>query len=237
METIHASHQNRLLAAISGPEFPAIGRHLELVALPIGTLLYEPGRKLLAAYFPTTAIASLFYVTASGAMAETAGVGREGMVGTSLIMGADTMPSSAVVHTGGHAYRLDRHVLRQEFDRAGLLHRLLLRYTQALMTEIAQTAACNRHHVLEQRLARWLLLTLDRGSSFELAITQDMVAGMLGVRREGVTEAAGCLQRAGAIHCRRGHISLVSRISLEARSCECYAVIRQEVDRLLPHAG
>jgi CRP-like cAMP-binding protein len=169
----------------------------------------------------------------SGAAAETAGVGREGVVGISLFMGGDTTPSSAVVQTAGHAYRLERRLLLQEFNRAGLMQRLLLRYTQALMTQIAQTVACNRHHSVEQRLCRWLLLTLDRVSSLDLVMTQEQIAGMLGVRREGITEAAGTLQRAGAIRYRRGHIAVLDRSHLEARSCECYAVVKEEVARLL----
>ena len=185
------------------------------------------------AYFPTTSIVSLHYVTESGASAETAGVGNEGMVGVSLFMGGDTTPSSAVVQTAGYGYRLDRHVLKPEFDRAGALQRLLLRYTQALMTQMAQTAVCNRHHSLEQQLCRWLLLTLDRLPTQELTMTQELVAGMLGVRREGVTEAAGKLQRAGLISYRRGHISVLDRKGLEAQTCECYGVVKKEMDRLL----
>ncbi len=185
------------------------------------------------AYFPTTSIVSLHYVTESGASAETAGVGNEGIVGVSLFMGGDTTPSSAVVQTAGYGFRLDRHVLKQEFDRAGALQRLLLRYTQALMTQMAQTAVCNRHHSLEQQLCRWLLLTLDRLPTQELTMTQELVAGMLGVRREGVTEAAGKLQRAGLISYRRGHISVLDRKGLEAQTCECYGVVKKEMDRLL----
>ena len=172
-------------------------------------------------------------MTESGASAETAGVGNEGMVGVSLFMGGETTSSSAVVQTAGWGYRLDRHLLKQEFDRAGPLQRLLLRYTQALMTQMAQTGVCNRHHSLEQQLCRWLLLTLDRLQGQELTITQELVAGMLGVRREGVTEAAGNLQRAGLISYRRGHISVLDRRGLEARACECYAVVKTEMDRLL----
>ena len=199
----------------------------------LGTVLYEPGGQLQHAYFPTTAIVSLHYVMESGAAAETAGVGREGVVGISLFMGGDTTPSSAVVQTAGHAYRLERGILLQEFNRAGLMQRLLLRYTQALMTQVAQTAACNRHHSVEQRLCRYLLLTLDRVSGLDLVMTQELIANMLGVRRGGITEAAGNLQRAGAIRNRRGHIAVLDRSGLEARSCECYAVVKEEVDRLL----
>jgi len=225
--------QNHLLAALPDAEYEPLARHLEFVPMRLGTILYEPDGQLQHAYFPTTAIVSLHYVMESGAAAETAGVGREGVVGISLFMGGDTTPSSAVVATAGDAYRLERHLLLQEFNRAGLMQRLLLRYTQALMTQIAQTAACNRHHSVEQRLCRWLLLTLDRVASPDLVMTQELIAGMLGVRREGITEAAGNLQSAGAIRYRRGHIAVLDRSSLEARSCECYAVVRNEVDRLL----
>ncbi len=201
--------------------------------MPLGKMLYEPGGQLQHAYFPTTSIVSLHYVMESGASAETAGVGNEGVVGVSLFMGGDTTPSSAVVQTAGHAYRMDRHKLKQEFDRAGLLQHLLLRYTQALMTQMAQTAVCNRHHSVEQQLCRWLLLTLDRLPTNELVMTQELVASMLGVRREGITEAAGNLQRAGVISYRRGHIAVLDRSGLEASTCECYAVVKKELDRLL----
>jgi len=210
-----------------------LAAHLELVPLALGEILYEPGGQLQHAYFPTTAIVSLHYVTESGASAETAGVGNEGVVGISLFMGGDTTPSSAVVQTAGHAYRLERRLLKQEFNRGGLLHRVLLRYTQALMTQMNQTAACNRHHSVEQQLCRWLLLTLDRLPSSELVMTQDLVASMLGVRREGITEAAGNLQRGGLIRYRRGHISVLERPGLEAAACECYAVVKKELGRLL----
>jgi CRP-like cAMP-binding protein len=185
------------------------------------------------AYFPTTAIVSLHYVTESGASAETAGVGNEGIVGISLFMGGNTTPSSAVVQTAGHGYRLERDKLMEEFNRGGLMHRLLLRYTQALITQMNQTAACNRHHSLEQQLCRWLLLTLDRLPSNELVMTQELVASMLGVRREGITESAGNLQRAGFIRYRRGHISVLERSGLEGKACECYAVVKKELTRLL----
>jgi len=201
--------------------------------MPLGEMLYEPGRQLQHAYFPTTAIVSLHYVTVSGASAETAGVGNEGVVGISLFMGGDTTPSSAVVQTAGHAYRLERHLLKQEFNRAGLMQRLLLRYTQALMTQMSQTAACNRHHSVEQQLSRWLLLTLDRVPSRELVMTQELVASMLGVRRESITEAAGNLQHLGFIRYRRGHIAVLDRFGLETRACECYAVVKKELSRLL----
>ena len=233
MSAPHNPSQNQLLAALPPAEFEPLARHLELVPMLLGATLYEPGGQLLHAYFPTTAVVSLHYVMESGAGAETAGVGNEGVVGIALFMGGDTTPSSALVQVTGHAYRLERRLLLQEFNRAGLMQRVLLRYTQALMTQVAQTIACNRHHSIEQRLCRWLLLTLDRGSSLELVMTQELIAGMLGVRREGITEAAGNLQRAGAIRYRRGHITVLDRSGLESRSCECYAVVKKEVDRLL----
>ena len=195
--------------------------------MPIGKMLYEPDEQLQHAYFPTTCIVSLHYVMESGASAETAGVGNEGMVGVSLFMGGNTTSSSAVVQTAGYAYRLERRLLKQEFDRAGALQRLLLRYTQALMTQMTQTSVCNRHHSVEQQLCRWLLLTLDRLPTNELIMTQELVASMLGVRREGITEAAGNLQRAGFISYRRGHISVLNRSGLEAHTCECYAIVKK----------
>ena len=201
--------------------------------MPLGEILYEPGAQMLHAYFPTTAIVSLHYVMASGASAESAGVGNEGVVGISLFMGGDTTPSSAVVQTAGHGYRLAGRLLKQEFIRGGLMQHLLLRYTQALITQMTQTAACNRHHSVQQQLCRWLLLTLDRLPSRELVMTQELVASMLGVRREGITEAAGNLQRAGIIRYRRGHIAVLERSGLETRTCECYGVVKKELIRLL----
>jgi CRP-like cAMP-binding protein len=233
MSSPHSPNQNHLLAALPAAEFERLAPHLEPVALLLGELLYEPGGQLQHAYFPTTAIVSLHYVMESGASAETAGVGNEGVVGVSLFMGGDTTPSSAVVQTAGHAYRLESRLLKQEFDRAGLMQHLMLRYTQALITQMAQTAACNRHHSVEQQLCRWLLLTLDRMPTSELIMTQELVASMLGVRREGITEAAGKLQHAGFIRYRRGHISVLERSGLETRVCECYAVVKKEVSRLL----
>ena len=233
MASLHNPSQNHLLAALPGPEFERLATHLELVPMALGDMVYGPGEQLQHAYFPTTAIVSLHYVMESGATAETAGVGNEGMVGVSLFMGGDTTPSSAVVQAAGHAYRLERQRLLQEFHRGGLLQRLLLRYTQALMTQVTQTAACNRHHSVEQRLCRWLLLAVDRSGGRELVMTHELVAGMLGVRREGVTQAAGRLQQAGCINYRRGHISVLDRAALEARACECYAVVRKETSRLL----
>jgi len=225
--------QNHLLAALPPAELLAFSADLELVPMPLGQMLYEPGTQLRYAYFPTTSIVSLHYVTESGASAESAGVGNEGMVGISLFMGGDTTPSSAVVQTAGQAYRLDRWVLLREFNRAGALQRLLLRYTQALMTQMAQSAVCNRHHSVEQQLCRWLLLTMDRIPSRELVMTQELVASMLGVRRESVTEAAGKLQQAGYIQYRRGHIGVLNRSGLETHACECYGVVKKELNRLL----
>jgi CRP-like cAMP-binding protein len=234
MSSTHNPSQNHLLAALPTAEFEALAGHLEWVPLRLGEILYEPGEKLQHAYFPTTAIVSLHYVTESGASAETAGVGNEGVVGVSLFMGGESTPSSAVVQTAGGAYRLEGQRLKNEFNRAGAMQRLLLRYTQALLTQMAQTAVCNRHHSLEQQLCRWLLLTLDRLPSNELVMTQELVANMLGVRREGVTEAAGKLQRAGLISYRRGHIAVLDRRGLETHACECYAVVKKELARLLP---
>jgi CRP-like cAMP-binding protein len=229
----HSPRQNHLLAALPTAQFESLVAHLELVPMLLGDILYEPGEQLLHAYFPTTAIVSLHYVMASGATAEAAGVGNEGVVGVSLFLGGDTTPSTAVVQTAGHAYRLDRKLLAQEFSRDGVIQRLLLRYTQALLTQMMQNAACNRHHVVEQQLCRWLLMTLDRVGSRELIVTQEQVASTLGVRREGVTEAAGKLRNAGLINYRRGHITVLDRAGLEANACECYAVVKEELNRLL----
>jgi CRP-like cAMP-binding protein len=226
-------HQNHLLAALPAEELERLSPHLGLVPMRLGEILYEPGGQMQHAYFPTTSIVSLHYVMESGASAETAGVGNEGVVGISLFMGGDTTPSSAVVQTAGHAYRLAGRLLKQEFNRAGPMQHLLLRYTQALITQMIQTAACNRHHSIEQQLCRWLLLTLDRLPSQELIMTQELVASMLGVRREGITQAAGNLQQAGLIRYRRGHIAVLERSGLEARACECYAVVKKELGRLL----
>ena len=230
---LHSPRQNRLLAALPDLELEALSPHLELVPLALGEMLYEPGEQLHHAQFPTSAVVSLHFVTESGAAVETAGVGNEGMVGISLFMGGDSTPGSAVVQTAGHAYRLDRRRLKLAFDGPGLLQRMLLRYTQALITQTAQTAACNRHHSVEQQLSRWLLLTLDRAPERELVMTQELVASMLGVRRESVTEAAGKLQQLGVIRYRRGHIAVVDRHGLETRACECYGVVKQELGRLL----
>jgi CRP-like cAMP-binding protein len=233
MSSPHNPNQNHILAALPEAEFGRLAPHLELVPMLLGETLYEPGGQLQHVYFPTTAIVSLLYVMESGSSAEIAGVGNEGILGISLFMGGDTTPSSAVVQTAGHGYRLPGRLLKDEFNRGGLMQSLLLRYTQALLTQMCQTAACNRHHAIDQQLCRWLLLTLDRLPSNELVMTQELVASALGVRREGITEAAGKLQRAGVIRYRRGHIAVLDRSGLEAGACECYAVVKKELDRLM----
>ncbi|MBZ0072097.1 MAG: Crp/Fnr family transcriptional regulator [Thiohalobacteraceae bacterium] len=229
--------QNYLLAALPDQDYARLLPHLELVPMPLGNVLYESGNELNHVYFPTTAIISLLYVMIDGASAEIAVVGNEGIIGVALFMGGQTMPNRAVVQSAGHAYRLKGQLLKQEFNRSGELQHLLLRYTQALLTQMAQTAVCNRHHSLDQQLCRWLLLSLDRLPSNELVMTQELIANMLGVRREGVTEAAGNLQRDGLIKYQRGRITVIDRPGLEARSCECYAVVKKESDRLLPEIG
>jgi CRP-like cAMP-binding protein len=233
--------QNHLLAALPEGEYAHLSTELELVPLPLGIALYEPGVELNHVYFPTTAIVSLLYVMENGASAEIAVVGNEGIVGIALFMGGGTVPNRAVVQSAGHAYRMKGRVLKQEFARFGgrrhgALHPLLLRYTMALLTQMAQTAVCNRHHTVDQQLCRWLLLSLDRLPANELQMTQELIANMLGVRREGVTEAAGRLQSAGLIRYSRGHITVLDRPGLEARVCECYEVVRKEFQRLLPEA-
>jgi len=226
--------QNHLLAALPATEFERLSPHLELVPMPLGEALYESGGRMQHVYFPTTSIVSLLYVMQDGESAEIAVVGNEGILGISLFMGGETTSSRAVVQSAGHGYRLKAQVLKQEFNRAGaVLHLLLLRYTQALITQMAQTAVCNRHHSVEQQLCRWLLLCLDRLSTPDLTMTQELIANMLGVRREGVTEAAGILQRAGLIRYSRGHITVLDRSRLEREVCECYAVVKKEFDRLL----
>src|SRR5476651_2024165 len=223
MSLPHSPNQNRLLAALPAAEFGRLAPHLQLFPMLLGDSIYEPGSQLQHVYFPTTAVVSLLYILESGSSAGIAGVGNEGILGISLFMGGDTTPSSAVVQTAGHGYRLPGRLLKDEFARAGSMQRLMLRYTQALVTQMFQTGACNRHHSIEQQLCRWLLLTLDRMTSNELIMTQELVASALGVRREGITEAAGNLQRAGVIRYRRGHISVLDRSGLETRACECYA--------------
>ena len=233
MSAQHAPEQNHLLAAVPGEVFDRLAHHLELVAMPLGEVLYESGGKLHHVYFPTTSIVSLHYVMENGASAEIAGVGNEGVVGISLFMGGDTTPSRATVQTAGYGYRLKERLMMEEFNRAGPMMRLMLRYTQALITQMSQTAVCNRHHSMEQQMCRWLLSTLDRLPSQELIMTQELIASMLGVRREGITETAGELQRAGLISYRRGHITVLNRAGLEERSCECYNVVKNEFRRLL----
>jgi CRP-like cAMP-binding protein len=232
MMQVQSPSKNRILASLPPPEFDALNKHLELVAMPLGQMLYEPSLPQRYAYFPTTAIASLHFVTEAGSSSETAGVGNEGMVGVSIFMGGSTTASSAVVQTAGHGYRIECDLLKEAFNRAGTLQALLLRYTQALMTQTAQTAVCNRYHSIDQQLCRWLLLTMDRLPERELVMTQELVASMLGVRRESVTESAGQLQTAGYIRYRRGHITVLSRAGLERNTCECYGVVKTELDRL-----
>ncbi len=225
---------NDLLAALPPTELERWLPQLEAVEMPLGKALYESGSKMTHVYFPTTSIVSLLYVMEDGASAEIAVVGHEGIVGISLFMGGSSTPSRAVVQSAGMGYRLQASLMMQEFNRAGPVLHLLLRYTQALITQMSQTAACNRHHSLDQQLCRWLLLSLDRLNSNDLAMTQELIANMLGVRREGVTQAAGVLQDAGLISYRRGYITVLNRQGLETRTCECYGVVKAEYDRLLP---
>ena len=226
--------QNRLLAALPDAVREQWLPQLEPVDMALGRVLYEPGDKLSHLYFPTTSIVSLLYVMEDGASAEIAVVGHEGIVGISMFMGGNSTSSRAVVQSAGRGFRLKSDLLMQEFNRGGPVMQLLLRYTQALITQMAQTAVCNRHHTLDQQLCRWLLLSLDRLHSNELVMTQELIANMLGVRREGVTEAAGHLHKAGLIQYQRGHITVLDRAGLEHRVCECYAVVKKEYDRLLP---
>jgi len=230
----YSPRQNHLLAALPATDYERLLPDLEFVPLPLGWPVYEAGGKLGYVYFPTTCIISLLYVMEDGSSAEIAVTGHDGLVGIALFMGGETTPSRAVVQSAGHGYRLKAVVLKREFEQGGALQHLALRYTQALITQMAQTAVCNRHHTVEQQLCRWLLLSLDRLPSNELAMTQELIANMLGVRREGVTEAAGHLQTAGLIHYHRGHITVLDRPKLEKRVCECYAVVKREMDRLLP---
>jgi CRP-like cAMP-binding protein len=233
MSARHTPQQNHLLASLPAEILEQIFSHLELIAMPLGEVLYESGGQLQHVYFPTTSIVSLHYVMEDGASAEIAGVGNEGVLGISLFMGGNTTPSRATVQTGGFGYRLKGRLMLDEFNRSGALQKLLLRYTQALMTQMSQTAVCNRHHSVEQQLCRWLLLTLDRLPTNELTMTQELIAGMLGVRREGITETAGNLQREGLISYRRGHITVLDRSGLESHACECYRVVKKEFHRLL----
>jgi CRP-like cAMP-binding protein len=230
----HEAKRNRLLAALPDAALARWLPDLELVDLPLGYVLYESGNIGRNVYFPTSAIVSLLYVMENGDSAEIAVVGNEGLAGVSLFMGGNSTPSRAVVQSAGKGYRLNAKLMKQEFDQAGPAMHLLLRYTQALITQMSQTAVCNRHQSLDQQLCRWLLLSLDRLSDNELVMTQELIANMLGVRREGVTEAALKLQKAGLISYSRGHIKVLDRASLEERSCECYEVVKKEYDRLLP---
>ena len=231
----HTPHQNHLLDALPPADYERIAAHLELMPMQLGDVLYESGAPLRHVYFPTTCIISLLYVMEDGASAEIAIVGNEGILGISLFMGGDTTPSRAMVQSAGYAYRLKADLLKTVFGRFGPSMHLLLRYTQALITQMAQTAVCNRHHSVDQQLCRWLLLSLDRLQSNELTMTQELIANMLGVRREGVTEAAGKLQAAGLINYRRGTITVLDRPGLEKQACECYQVVKTEFDRLLPY--
>jgi CRP-like cAMP-binding protein len=233
MPALNHPKQNLLLAALPPDERERWKPQLEVVDLALGDVLYESGGAMTHVYFPTTAIVSLLYVMENGASAEIAVVGHEGIVGISLFMGGESTPSRAVVQSAGQGFRMTAQAIQEEFKRAPVLH-LLLRYTQALITQMAQTAVCNRHHALDQQLCRWLLLSLDRLSGNELVMTQELIANMLGVRREGVTESATKLQKAGLIRYARGHITVLDRVGLESRSCECYAVVKKEYDRLLP---
>lgn len=234
MTISHDAQKNQLLASLPDDEWQRWLPQLELIQMPLGQVLYESGVTLKFVYFPTTAIVSLLYVMENGASAEIAVVGHEGIVGISLFMGGESTPSRAVVQSAGVGYRLRAQAMKDEFNRAGPVLHLLLRYTQALITQMTQTAVCNRHHSLDQQLCRWLLLSLDRLQGDELVMTQELIANMLGVRREGVTEAAHKLQDQGLIRYVRGHITVLSRARLEQRSCECYAVVKKEYDRLLP---
>ena len=227
--------QNRLLGALSNAERERIFPHLQPVPMPLGEVLYESGDLLRYVYFPTDSIVSLLYVLADGGSAEISVVGNEGLIGIALFMGGETTPSRAIVQSAGHAYRLLGDRLKEEFHRNGGMQLLLLRYTQALLTQMAQTAVCNRHHTVDQQLCRWLLLSLDRLPSNHLTMTQELIANMLGVRREGVTEAAGKLEKLGVIRYARGKITVLDRQALEGLCCECYAVVKKESDRLLPH--
>ncbi|WP_416052156.1 Crp/Fnr family transcriptional regulator [Cupriavidus basilensis] len=234
MQTQEYARANHLLAVLPEEEWARLAPQLVLVDLPLGQVIYESGDRLNHVYFPTTSIISLLYVMENGASAEIAIVGNEGMVGIALFMGGETTPSRAIVQSAGTAYRLDSATVKAEFNRAGPMQRLLLRYTQALITQMAQTAVCNRHHSIEQQLCRWLLLSMDRLPTNKLKMTQELIANMLGVRRSGVTEAALKLQNAGLIRYHHGHIEVLDRPGLEQRVCECYAVVKRECDRLLP---
>jgi len=237
MQIVHSPKRNHLLDALSDPELERILPHLAIVPMPLGKVLYEPGDVLRHVYFPIDCIVSLLYVMEDGASAEISVVGNEGIVGIALFMGGETTPSRAIVQSAGHAFRLVGQRLKDEFHNSTEMQDLLLRYTQSLITQMAQTAVCNRHHSVDQQLCRWLLLSLDRLSSNKLTMTQELIANMLGVRREGVTVAAGQLQKAGAIRYSRGTITVLDRPKLEELCCECYAVVKRETDRLLPRSA
>ncbi len=226
--------QNHLLAALPAAELARISEGISITPMPLGHVLYESGDEMRHVYFPTTAIVSLLYVMEDGSSAEIAIVGNEGIVGISLFMGGESTPSRAIVQSAGQAFRVASNILKEEFRRAGPVQHVLLRYTQALITQMSQTAVCNRHHSVEQQLCRWLLMSLDRLASDELTMTQELIANMLGVRREGVTESAGKLQKLGLIEYSRGHIKVLDRPALEAHACECYQVVKTEFERLLP---
>ena len=235
MVSANEARQNFLLRSLPPDELTFWLQSLERFELPLGLVLYESGRPQGYVYFPATAIVSLLFLLEDGGSAEIAVVGSEGVVGISLFMGGETTPSRAVVQSAGYGFRLSSRAIKEAFNRNGLVMHLLLRYTQALITQMAQTAVCNRHHTLDKQLCRWLLLSLDRLNGNELVMTQELIANMLGVRREGVTEAALKLQAAGLIHYTRGHITVLDRPGLERRTCECYAVVKKEYDRLLPN--
>ena len=235
MSNIIEPTQNHLLAALPHEVQDRLFPHIELISLPLGKVLYESGDALRHVYFPTDSIVSLLYVMENGASAEISVVGNEGLIGVALFMGGESTPSRAIVQSAGSAYRLLGQRLKDEFNRHGELLQLMLRYTQSLITQMSQTAVCNRHHSIDQQLCRWLLLSLDRLPSNRLVMTQELIANMLGVRREGVTNAAGKLERAGAIKYARGHITVLDRSKLEELCCECYAVVKKETDRLLPY--
>jgi CRP-like cAMP-binding protein len=232
---IHPPTRNNLLASLPADAQGRLFPEMELVSLSLGQVLQDPGTKWRYAYFPTTCIMSKIYLLETGATAEIAVIGREGMASICLLMGGDSMPNQTVVKSAGYAYRVKGHILKDEFNHSPATQILFLRYTQALLTQMAQTAVCNRHHTVDQQLCRWLLLNLDRISTSELIMTQELIASMLGVRREGITEAAGNLQAAGLIRYSRGHIHILDREGLEARACECYAIVKHEFDRLLPN--
>jgi CRP-like cAMP-binding protein len=227
-------HENHLLGALPSEEWQVLAPHLELVRLQRGQVLADPGQRITHVYFPTTAIISMLYTMENGASVEIAAVGNEGVLGVPVLTGGETMPSRAQVQAAGFAYRMSASILKQQFNNSDFVHRLMLLYMQALMTQIAQTAACNRHHSLSKQLCRWLLLSIDRLDSNELLVTQETIANMLGVRREGITEAAGKLAEEGMIHHSRGHITVLDRAGLEGKACECYGIVRKEFDRLLP---